>query len=114
MLMPSPARLSAETLAAELAKLPLLSAATGSQVVPAQIAIARAIASGQSTDEIATALSTPSGWENILPGFLLQQTPAQSGPPPVGQGADSSAQPTQPHIGKISGALTYQGYHFSL
>src|SRR6516165_5796994 len=77
MLMPSPSRLTAETLASELVKLPLLSAATGPQAVPAQIAIARAIASGQSTDEIATVLSTPSGWEEELRRRMHDPIPSQ-------------------------------------
>ena len=63
--MPTPQRLDADALASELAKLPSLTTAASSHLDAVQIAIARAVASGQSADEIALALGVPAGWQGI-------------------------------------------------
>ncbi|MGD0097085.1 MAG: hypothetical protein ABSB60_11355 [Terracidiphilus sp.] len=63
--MATPQRLSADALASELSKLPLLNAATPSTLTAVRIAIARAVASGQSADELTTALNLPAGWQGI-------------------------------------------------
>ena len=57
--------LSADVLASELSKLPLLNAATASTLNAVRIAIARAVASGQSADELSTALGLPASWQGI-------------------------------------------------
>jgi hypothetical protein len=58
-------RLSAGALAAELSKLPSLTAPTGSCLDAARIAIARAVASGQSADQLSLELGLPAGWQGI-------------------------------------------------
>jgi hypothetical protein len=58
-------RLSAGALAAELSKLPSLTAPTGSCLDAALIAIARAVASGQSADQLSLELGLPAGWQGI-------------------------------------------------
>ena len=99
--MPSPTRLSAETLAAELAKLPLLSAATGCP--------------RPDCDRTRHRLRTEHGrdrdrtLDTVRLGEYPAGVPAPANTGTIGSsacrsGADSSAQPTQPHIGKISGA----------
>ena len=60
-----PPRLSADTLASELAKLPSLTSSTPSHLDAVQIALARAIASGQSADQLASDLGTPAGWQGV-------------------------------------------------
>jgi hypothetical protein len=104
--MPS-LRLSADALTSELAQLPLLSAVAATQVIAAQIAIARAIASGQSAQEIATALATPSGWENILHRSALQQSSAEPTPP-------KAAQAAKPHISSLSAGAAWSDQIVSL
>jgi hypothetical protein len=63
--MPTLPRLGAEALAAELAKLPSLSTTASVELDPVRIALARAIASGQSADQLASDLSTPAGWQSV-------------------------------------------------
>jgi len=58
-------RLGADALASELSKLPLLTAATASTMDAVRIAIARAIASGQSADQISADLGVPAAWRGI-------------------------------------------------
>jgi hypothetical protein len=60
-----PPLLSADTLASELAKLPSLTSPTASHLDAVQIALARAIASGQSADQLAGDLGTPAGWQSV-------------------------------------------------
>jgi hypothetical protein len=58
-------RLSAGALAAELSKLPSLTTPTSSSLDAARIAIARAVASGQSADQLSLELGLPAGWRGI-------------------------------------------------
>ncbi len=75
--MPTPPRLGADELVSELGKLPLISAPSAS-LQAARIAIARAVASGQSADQLAADLAAPAGWQSIN----MSRAPAgfQSGP----------------------------------
>ncbi len=70
--MPPQERLGADALASELAKLPSLTASAGSTLDAVRIALARAIASGQSADQIASDLGVPAPWQ----GIDLTQPPA--------------------------------------
>ncbi len=63
--MPPSLRLGADALASELAKLPSLTAAAGSTLDAVRIALTRAIASGQSADQIASDLGMPARWQGI-------------------------------------------------
>ena len=60
-----PSRLDAAALATELNKLPLLAAGSAKLLDPAYLAIARAVASGQSADELTQAFSLPLGWASL-------------------------------------------------
>ena len=68
-------RPNAETLSSELLKLPSLTASTSSNLDPVRIAIARAIASGQSADQLAIDLGVPVDWQ----GITLSKPPSLSG-----------------------------------
>src|SRR5258708_37505797 len=68
-------RLDGKTLSSELSKLPLLTASTPSHLDPVYIAIARAVASGQSDDQLADDLGVPAGWQGIT---LSKRAPAAS------------------------------------
>ena len=61
----TPQRLSAEALTAELAKLPALATTAAVQLDPLRIAVARAIATGQSADQIANDLGVPAAWSAV-------------------------------------------------
>jgi hypothetical protein len=63
--MATPQRLSSDALASELAKLPDFSAPTSTNLDAVRIAIARAVASGQSADQIAADLGAPAAWQGI-------------------------------------------------
>ncbi|MEO8869410.1 MAG: hypothetical protein ABI357_01115, partial [Granulicella sp.] len=63
--MNKPLGLDAIALPTELNKLPLLAAASANLLNPAYLAIARAVASGQSADDLAQALSVPVGWGSL-------------------------------------------------
>src|ERR1700679_1601616 len=69
--MPQSLRLSADALASELAKLPSLNTTAGSTPTAGstldavRIALARAIATGQSADQIASDLGVPAVWQGI-------------------------------------------------
>jgi hypothetical protein len=76
-------RLSVEALSSELSKLPSLTASSPSHLDPVRIAIARAIASGQSADQLAIDLGVPAGWQGIasskppsLPGSATSPAPS--------------------------------------
>lgn len=58
-------RLNAKALSSELSKLPSLTASVSSNLDPVRIALARAIASGQSADQLAVDLGVPSSWRGI-------------------------------------------------
>src|SRR6185312_999763 len=89
--MSTPQRLSAEALTAELAKLPGFIAAAPVQLDPVRVAVARAIATGQSTEEIAGALGVPGAWRGIdftrPPAVFANRTAAR---------ASSAALPVSP------------------
>ena len=63
--MATPQRLSADALASELSKLPSFTASSATALDAVQIAMARAIASGQSANQLATDLGVPAGWQGI-------------------------------------------------
>jgi hypothetical protein len=63
--MPPLQRLDADALASELSKIPALAASTASALDAVRIALARAIASGQSADQLATAFGVPSAWQDL-------------------------------------------------
>ena len=63
--MPPSLRLGADALASELAKLPSLTTTAAPTLDAVRIALARAIASGQSADQIAADLGVPSAWQGI-------------------------------------------------
>ena len=63
--MPPLQRLGADALASELSKIPLLTGSPASTLDAVHIAIARAIASGQSADQLAADLGIPSAWQGI-------------------------------------------------
>ena len=63
--MSIPQRLTAEALTAELAKLPALATKASAQLDPVRIAVARAIATGQSADQLASDLGLPAAWSAI-------------------------------------------------
>lgn len=70
--MPPIERLGADALASELAKIPSFTASNQVTLNAVRIAIARAIASGQSADQLAQDLGLPSAWR----GINLKQAPA--------------------------------------
>ncbi|HZD47303.1 MAG TPA: hypothetical protein VE178_01040, partial [Silvibacterium sp.] len=82
--MSTPPRLDSSQLASELAKLPDFSTATGVELNALRIALARAVASGQDADQLASALNAPAGWQSVnfsqppIPGKpgTTQQPPA--------------------------------------
>jgi hypothetical protein len=63
--MPPSLRLGADALASELAKLPSLTTTAAPTLDAVRIALARAIASGQSADQIAADLGVPAAWQGI-------------------------------------------------
>jgi hypothetical protein len=91
--MNKPFGLDAVTLATELNKLPLLAATTATLLDPAHLAIARAVASGQSADELAQALSIPAGWA----GLDIFKTPA-----PTASGVTDAPVPSSAHAATTS------------
>jgi hypothetical protein len=58
-------RLGPDALASELSKLPSLKTAAPSTLDAVHIAVARAIASGQSADQLSADLGVPAGWQKI-------------------------------------------------
>jgi hypothetical protein len=89
-------RLSADAIASELSKLPLLTAPAPSTLDAVRIAIARAIASGQSADQLSTELGLPAGWQGT--DLSLPPAAGSSGP----NAAVSAPQNAVPDwIGKI-------------
>jgi hypothetical protein len=93
-------RLGADALASELSKLPLLQAATASTTDAARIAIARAIASGQSADQLALDLGVPAAWQ----GIDFSKPPAIA----LGAPASTSAAPVAPSIAVSAPRVTPQ------
>ena len=73
--MPPLERLGADALASELARIPSFTAASKATLDSVRIAIARAIASGQSADQLAMDLGMPSAWR----GVDLNKPPAIAG-----------------------------------
>ena len=63
--MTHPQHFDPQTLAAELSKLPTLTAASASHLDPVHLALSRAVASGQSADQLARDLSMPIGWGGV-------------------------------------------------
>lgn len=61
--MPTPGRPGADALASELEKLPVF--ISSAALDPIQIAIARAVASGQSADQLASDLGSVPGWQSV-------------------------------------------------
>jgi len=82
--MPPSQRLGADALASELAKLPSLNTTAAPTLDAVRIAVARAIASGQSADQIAADLSVPAVWQGIdlsnPPVIRLANAPAPAAP----------------------------------
>jgi hypothetical protein len=87
--MATPPLLSADALAAELAKLPDFSTATAAELNSLRIALARAIASGQDVTQLASDLNAPAGWQSVnfsqppvlrKPGTPTTQQPARPAP----------------------------------
>ena len=91
--MASLTRLNADALASELAKLPSLAASTAAPLNAVRIAMARAIASGQSADQLTTDLAVPAVWLGIdlskPPGITL-------GLPATGDAAAPAAPSSSP------------------
>ncbi|GAC1415345.1 MAG: hypothetical protein NVSMB62_02810 [Acidobacteriaceae bacterium] len=63
--MTNPPRFDAQTLRAELSKLPQLIAASALHLNPVHLALSRAVASGQSADQLARDLSMPIAWGGV-------------------------------------------------
>ncbi len=86
--MPPSLRLGADELLSELAKLPFLTATAGSTLDAVRIALTRAIASGQSADQIASDLGVPTAWQGIdlskPPTIVLANPAGQSAAPAAG------------------------------
>jgi hypothetical protein len=84
-------RLGPDALASELSRLPSLQTATASTLDAVHIAVARAIASGQSADQLSSDLGLPSGWQKIdlaAPPALVASAPHAAAPaPPTSQPA---------------------------
>ncbi len=90
---------SADVLASELSKLPLLNAATASTLNAVRIAIARAVASGQSADELSTALGLPASWQGIdlsKPPAVALGSAANNAAPVAASIVQSAPQPISP------------------
>jgi len=85
--MPPSLRLGADALASELAKLPSLTTTAAPTLDAVRIALARAIASGQSADQIAADLGVPSVWQGIdlskPPAITLANVPATTNAAPA-------------------------------
>jgi hypothetical protein len=82
--MPPLQRLGADALASELAKIPSLNTPANSTLDAVRIAIARAIASGQSADQLAADLGVPSAWRGIdlaKPPAVATASPAKAAGP---------------------------------
>jgi hypothetical protein len=92
--MPPLERLGADALASELAKIPSFTAAADSTLNAVRIALAQAIASGQSADQLATDLGLPSAWRGVdlsrPPSVSLANRQPAVPPPPA---ASASASP---------------------
>jgi hypothetical protein len=63
--MPPQQRLGADALVSELSRIPVLTGSTAATSDAVRIAIARAIATGQSAVQLATDLGVPSAWQGI-------------------------------------------------
>jgi hypothetical protein len=87
-------RLNAKALSSELLKLPSLTASTSASLDPVRIAIARAVASGQSADQLASDLGIPAGWA----GLSLSKPPTTTGDVTAATSPVSDA--TTPKLGK--------------
>jgi hypothetical protein len=83
--------MDASTLARELAKLPLLNAQSSAALNATRLALTRAIASGQSTAELAAGLSVPAAWQQID----FSQPPAIALPSTTGTAAAAPAPRTE-------------------
>ena len=94
--MPPSLRLSADALASELAKLPSLTTTAGSTLDAVRIALARAIATGQSADQIASDLGVPAVWQGIdlsNPPAVTLANPASTANAPAAATPDLAAKP---------------------
>ena len=95
--MSTPPRLDSNQLASELAKLPDFSTATGVELNALRIALARAVASGQDADQLASALNAPVGWQSV--NFSQPPIPRKPGTtqqPPTTTTPEISAVPATP------------------
>jgi hypothetical protein len=104
--MATPQRLSADALASELSKLPSFTASSATALDAVQIAMARAIASGQSANQLATDLGVPAGWQGIdlsKPPAIAASASATDDAVPIAAASPQSApQAAAPDwIGKI-------------
>ena len=104
--MATPQRLSADALASELSKLPSFTASSATALDAVQIAMARAIASGQSANQLATDLGVPAGRQGIdlsKPPAIAASASATDDAVPIAAASPQSApQAAAPDwIGKI-------------
>jgi hypothetical protein len=85
--MPESERLSADTLASALSKLPEFTIGNPKLLDAVRIAVAKAIASGQSADELAGHLSIPAAWK----GIDLSKPPTMPGSEEQAKGGQEAA-----------------------